>query len=366
MPTVFPKTSDLVFPENSEIVIHRYDLQFKRPAGTSRGVLKHKLSWILELVDQVSGESVGYGECGLLRGLSFDDREDYFDVLEGICKEASASGRIEREDLKDWPSIEFALEILSESWQASNPFDLFPSPFLEGTYGIPINGLIWMGEESYMLEQIGNKIEAGFNCIKIKIGALDWKSEWALLQSIRKEFPAQLEIRVDANGGFSPCNAIYVLHQLHQLNIHSIEQPIRQGQWKAMADLCKNSALPVALDEELIGIVDRERKVEMLEAIAPEYIILKPSFIGGYRGTQEWIELAEERNIAWWITSALESNIGLNAIAQWTALLKNDLAQGLGTGALYTNNVESNLEIKKTRLFSVPDKSWNLAPIYKQ
>ena len=238
------------------------------------------------------------------------------------------------------------------SLEAKQEGVLFPSPFTEGQVPIPINGLIWMGDKDYMQQQIREKLSQGFHCIKMKIGAIDFETEYQLLKNIRQEYaPSDIELRVDANGAFSPLEALEKLKRLADLQIHSIEQPIRAGQYEQMARLCEASPLPIALDEELIGVACPERKKEILQWIRPAYIILKPSLIGGYRGSEEWIDLAEKQGIGWWVTSALEGNVGLSAIAQWTYTLKNPLPQGLGTGSLYTNNFPSSLEVKNGGLW---------------
>jgi len=237
---------------------------------------------------------------------------------------------------------------------------LFYSEFTKGKQSIPINGLVWMGDKEFMKRQIKEKLAAGFSCIKMKIGAIDFETEIDLLKSIRKEFSAtEIELRVDANGGFTPKNALEKLKRLSELEIHSIEQPIKQGQFEEMAMLCEKTPLPIALDEELIGVFSIERKRKIIQTIQPQFIILKPSLVGGFKGSEEWIELANSHNIAWWITSALESNVGLNAIAQWTFTLNNTMPQGLGTGGLYTNNFDSPLEIQKGSLHYNNSKKWN-------
>jgi L-alanine-DL-glutamate epimerase-like enolase superfamily enzyme len=263
------------------------------------------------------------------------------------------------DELYKFPSIQFGLETAFASFESENTFEIFPSEFTQGTDSIPINGLIWMGTESFMKQQIKDKIEAGFYCIKMKIGAIDFQTELQLLNSIRKEFSSKdIELRVDANGAFSPLEALEKLKRLSELDLHSIEQPIKQGQIEAMASLCEKSVLPIALDEELIGVFSKEKKKDLLETIKPQYIILKPSLVGGFSGSKEWIDLAEKQNSGWWITSALESNIGLNAIAQWTYTLKNIMPQGLGTGGLFTNNFDSPLQVKNGTLQYEKNKNW--------
>ena len=247
------------------------------------------------------------------------------------------------------------------SLQAATPFQLFDTPFSRGEKGISINGLIWMGDQAFMKQQIKEKLKNGFSCIKMKIGAIDFASEIALIRSIREEFNSdEIELRVDANGAFSPKGALEKLKQLAHLDIHSIEQPIKQGQWQEMAALCEQTPLPIALDEELIGVFYAEEKNKLLDTIKPQYIILKPSFIGGFRGTDNWIELAEKSGVGWWITSALESNVGLNAIAQYTSTKNSILRQGLGTGSLYANNIPSPLEICEGEIRYTIEKKWNL------
>lgn len=246
-----------------------------------------------------------------------------------------------------------------KSLQAENKFDLFPSEFTQNNQSIPINGLIWMGTEAFMKQQIQEKIEAGFRCIKMKIGAIDFETEYTLLKAIRKEFSAKdIELRVDANGAFSPDEALEKLKRLSELELHSIEQPIKAGQIEVMAKLCKQTPLPIALDEELIGVFKTSEKEVLLKTINPQFIILKPSFVGGFQGSTEWIQFAEKQQIGWWITSALESNVGLNAIAQWTYTLQSNLPQGLGTGSLFTNNFESPLTVKHGSLYYDHNKFW--------
>lgn len=339
----------------------RYSLNFKRPSGTSRGVLTEKETWFLKLEEK---GKVGYGECGILRGLSIDDRPDYEEKLHWLCENIHRNQDELLQDLIEFPSIQFGLETALQSLQAKHPFKLFPSEFTRGKKAIPINGLIWMGEKSFMKEQIHQKLKEGFSCIKLKIGAIDFKAELDLLEFIRKEFPAdQIEIRVDANGAFSAEEALQKLEALSKFELHSIEQPIKQGQLEAMKKLCAATPLPIALDEELIGIFKKSNKEALLQKIRPQYIILKPSLVGGYKGSQEWIDAAENLEIKWWITSALESNIGLNAIAQWTAMKNTNMPQGLGTGSLYTNNIESPLEVMGETLTYQPQKNWDISSL---
>ena len=334
----------------------RHLLEFKRPSGTSRGVLTTKETWFIIITSE---GKTGVGECGLLRSLSIDDRPDYEKKLAWVCENISMGTEALWEQLMDFPSIQFGVEMAFRSLNATSPYLLNPSEFTKGKAAIPINGLVWMGEKSFMKEQILSKIKDGFKCIKLKIGAIDFNSELDLLKFIRSEFSSEeIEIRVDANGAFSPEDALAKLKRLSQFNIHSIEQPIKQGQWEKMAKLCELTPIPIALDEELIGITDVTKKLDLLQTIKPQYIIFKPSLIGGYRGTEEWLNLANEMSIGWWVTSALESNVGLNAISQWTFTKNSPLPQGLGTGGLYTNNFESPLEVKNGTIMYNPEISW--------
>lgn len=335
-----------------------YTLNFKRPSGTSRGVLTQKQTYFLKLSHNAK---VGIGECGLLKGLSIDDRPDYEAKLQWLCENIHLTKEELLLKLVEFPSIQFGLEMALKSLAAEDPFLLNPSKFTSGEASIPINGLIWMGERSFMKDQIEEKLEAGFSCIKLKIGAIDFSSEIDLLSYIRSEYDADtIEIRVDANGAFLPEKALEKLKILNELDLHSIEQPIKAKQWEVMRDLCEASPLPIALDEELIGVFSKSKKETLLKIIKPQYIILKPSLIGGYQGTQDWIELAEENNIGWWLTSALESNVGLNAIAQYTYMLNTNMPQGLGTGSLYTNNIPCPLTLKGDQLQYNPELSWEI------
>lgn len=348
---------------------HQYLLNFKNPSGTSRGILKTKETFFLEIFE---GDNKGIGECALFRGLSYDDVSEYEEKLQWLCENINENSEILKEELKHFPSIWFGYEqAILNLKNGENLY--FPSEFTKGKSSIKINGLIWMGNADFMQTQIEEKLEQGFDCIKLKIG-VDWKSEKEILKKLRQKFPKeQLELRVDANGGFTFEEAKIVLQELADLGIHSIEQPVKAGSWKLeegslksninstdcfpevsgqavprndMAELCANTPTPIALDEELIGVIIFEEKKQLLEKIKPQYIILKPALVGGFSGCDEWISLAENLGIGWWITSALESNIGLNAIAQYTFTKKNKMPQGLGTGALFTNNSESALILK--------------------
>ncbi|TPD71361.1 o-succinylbenzoate synthase [Flavobacterium microcysteis] len=336
----------------------KYILDFKRPSGTSRGVLTQKETWFLILEEN---GKFGIGECGILRTLSADDRPDYEEKLKWVCENIHLGKEKLWEMLLEFPSLQFGVEMAFQSLESETPFLLFPSDFTNGKKNIPINGLVWMGEPAFMKSQIEEKLVEGFHCIKLKIGAIDFEKELELLRLIRENYDAStIEIRVDANGGFTSSEALFKLNQLSEFKIHSIEQPIQKKQHDSMSELCKNAPFPIALDEELIGVFGYAEKEALLQKIKPQYIILKPSLVGGFRGSKEWIELAEKYNIGWWVTSALESNIGLNAIAQWTFLQQNPMPQGLGTGGLYTNNFDCPLEVKNGELVYNPNLEWNI------
>lgn len=331
--------------------IEPYILNFKSPAGTSRGVyLTHKV-WFIRINADESPGRMGIGECAPLPQLSCDDLPNYETILQKECSDFEATGIIDYEALRPYPSILFGLETALRHFEKES-YALWDTPFSRGEKGISINGLIWMGEYKEMAEQIKEKISQGFKCIKIKIGAINFEEEIDLLELIRQRFSSDIiTLRVDANGAFSTDDALSKLKRLSKLGIHSIEQPIKAGQWEEMSLLTSVTPLPIALDEELIGCNTYEEKLNMLKCIKPQYIILKPSLAGGFKGCAEWIKIAGGLKIGWWITSALESNIGLNAIAQWCATLDNPLHHGLGTGMLYTNNVKVPLYIEGEKLF---------------
>ena len=327
-------------------------LHFKQPAGTSRGVYTTRKIWLIHLSD---GQHTGVGECAPLPDLSCDALLDseYASILNKICKDFCQSGDIDYDFLRDYPSMLFGLETALLNLQ--NGDRLFDTAFSRGEVGIPINGLVWMGNHEEMLRRMEEKLEKGFHCIKLKIGAIDFDQELDLIKRIRDRFSFhEVELRVDANGAFPYDEALYKLELLSQYNIHSIEQPIKAGQWAYMAELCRESPLPIALDEELIGINDPAMKRHMLNIIKPRYIILKPSLHGGMMGCREWIDFARDMGIGSWITSALESNIGLNAIAQFASSVYGDhitMPQGLGTGQLFTDNIPMPLEIRNDQLW---------------
>ena len=335
---------------------HKYILNFKRPSGTSRGVMTEKETWFIVL--EQDGKK-GIGECGILRGLSIDDRPDYEEKLQWTCDNIQLEKDQLWEALLEFPSIQFGVEMAFQSLVSESPFLLFPSDFTNGAKSILINGLVWMGEEAFMKQQIEEKLAQGFTCIKLKIGAIDFDKELQILRFIPAHItPAQAEIRVDSYGASNEISALDKLTQLSEFKLHSIEQPIQKNNTDSMAELCKITPFPIALDEELIGVFSLAEKEQLLLKIKPQYIILKPSFIGGFRGTQEWISLAKKHKIGWWVTSALESNIGLNAIAQWTFLQHNLMPQGLGTGALFTNNFDCPLQVLQGQLWYKKELDW--------
>ncbi len=342
----------------------KHVFKFKRPAGTSRGVLRHKTSYYLIAWDSENPDIKGIGECSTIKGLSPDPWDSYEKTLEAICHGPQPVEYWLKSGLDDFPSIRFGLETALLDRQKSGQRMLFPSEFTAGKQGIPINGLIWMGDAGFMQTQIKEKMEAGYRCIKLKIGAIDFEQELDLLRMIRREFgEKELELRVDANGAFAPEEALDKLKRLSEFGLHSIEQPIRQGQWEAMAQLCEQSPVPIALDEELIGLKTNEDIQKMMKFIRPQFFVIKPSLLGGFSKSRIVLEEAGRAGAGWWITSALEGNIGLNAIAQWTFLLENPMPQGLGTGQLFTNNIPSPLTIDKAQLFFNEENKWDLSLI---
>ena len=347
-----------------------HTLQFRFEAGTSRGVLTNKTSYYVRVFDDANSEIVGWGECGPLGGLSLDDLPNFEAILQGVCEEFNQLDLeifawnipiiIEQIISNKWPSIQFGFETALYDYLNGGKRILFPNDFSLREKSLPINGLVWMGSQTAMLQQVEEKIKAGFNTIKLKIGAIDFEQECAILRHIRQHFSArEITLRVDANGAFDAQNVYQKLEELAQFNLHSIEQPIRPRQHELMAELGEKSPIPIALDEELIGRFDYAQKRQLLKTLKPQYVVLKPTLLGGFSQTKEWIESAQRLNIGWWITSALESNIGLNAVAQFTAEFNNPLPQGLGTGQLYENNLESPLEIENGYLRYNQQKKWD-------
>ena len=355
-----------------KIEISERTLHFKQPAGTSRGVYTTRHSYYLTLTSDEMPGVEGVGECATLPDLSCDAKPEYEMTLRQVCQMVEQMGRIPYDMIRAYPSITFGLETafaslfdaarkqglpISVPAGMENLTDLFDSPFGRGEEGITINGLVWMGTYEEMLARLEEKLQAGFHCVKLKIGAIDFFKELDLIKRIRDVYTQQqVELRVDANGGFLPENAMSQLEALAKYDIHSIEQPIKQHQWPKMAQLCRETPLPIALDEELIGVNVRSMKEALLDTIRPQYIILKPSLHGGIYGCNEWIQLANQRGIGSWITSALESNIGLHAIAHYAAKVYGpnvEMPQGLGTGQLFTDNIPMPLEIRGDKLFIV-------------
>lgn len=321
----------------------KYLLSFKKPAVTSRGVLLYKETYLLKIID---GSKVGIGECALFRGLSVDDTPEYETQLQWLCRHITMGEAALKVHFYQYPSIVFGLEQAFLSLRSTTN-RLFENDFTLKGKGIPINGLIWMGSIEDMRSQVEQKIKMGFSTIKIKVGALDFNLELQLLKELRMRYPKeQITFRLDANGAFLPKDALRKLHLLSELSLHSIEQPIAPKYVSKLASLCTESPVPIALDESLIGVFGQSKQRALLEEIRPHYIILKPSLIGGFSGAQSWIAEADRLGIPYWITSALESNVGLSGIAQWTASLHSDMPQGLGTGGLFVPNFPSNLFIK--------------------
>ncbi|WP_075602999.1 enolase C-terminal domain-like protein [Saccharicrinis aurantiacus] len=339
--------------------IKKHTFHFNTPGGTSRGVLHTKDSWYLSIWNNDNSAIVGVGECSILPKLSIDDKPNIEDKLNEVAAQINDYASNYHQSLLEWPAIRFALEMALLDLKNGGKRLIYASPFALQQKPIAINGLIWMGDIGYMKSQLSEKLKQGFSCIKIKVGAINFDDEVNLIKEIRKSFsPNQIEIRVDANGAFSPEDAIRKLQILSELDLHSIEQPIKAGQWTNMAKLCANTPLPIALDEELIGVNTVEEKRQVLETIKPQYIILKPSLVGGFRASEEWVTLAEEFSVNWWATSALEGNIGLNAIAQWTASKNTNMPQGLGTGQVFSNNIDSPLQVEDGALIYNQSLKW--------
>lgn len=335
-------------------------LKFNKPAGTSRGILLTKPSWYIFLYDENNVEREGLGEVSIIPGLSIENEQQIETKLSEIC-DAINAGTYELESpLPAFPAIKFALEMALLDYKSEGSKILFPSAFTNGAKGIKTNGLIWMAPLEEMYRQVEQKLDAGFRCLKMKIGAIAIQQELEILSNLRQKYSSsELEIRVDANGAFLFEEAGGILAKLSELEVHSIEQPIAAGQAKEMASLCESSAIPIALDEELIGMYSFEEKKQLIEQIRPRYLILKPSLLGGFKASAEWITIAAELGVGWWATSALESNIGLNAIAQWLATFDTEMYQGLGLGNLYEENIGSPLELRGERLFYDTNRKWN-------
>lgn len=342
----------------------KYTLRFNKPAGTSRGALRAKTVFFIRLADRRRPERIGIGECAPWPGLSLDDRPDFEERLAGVCERLNRGASPADLELADFPALTFGLEMAWRDRQRGGIQQLFETEFSAGRRPIPIHGLIWMGPPASMLRQVHDKVSQGHTCLKLKVGALDFAAECALLAEIRRHYPPdRIELRLDANGAFSPAVALERLEELAQFHIHAIEQPLEPGQWPALAALCAGSPVKVALDEELIGITSTAQRKEVLAAIKPHYLVLKPALLGGLAAAEEWIRLAEEAGIGWWVNSALESNIGLNALSQWTSSLNPVTIQGLGTGQLYRNNIPSPLKPVRGALVYGPTAGWDVSEI---
>ena len=333
----------------------KYVLHFKRPVRTSRGEYCERPVWYFFLEEN---SITGIGECAPMAGLSSEKPEQVEQLLKEICLRPEFF--IGQPELtRKISSVHVALEMAWHDLRNGGRQQLFSSPFSEGREGIPVNGLIWMGDAGFMQKQAGENLAAGFRCIKLKIGGIDFEQELEILKSIRRKYDGrQIMLRIDANGAFRPEEALEKLNRLAPLQVHSIEQPIATGQWQEMARLCIESPIPVALDEELIGKYTAEEKANLLDTIRPQYLVLKPSLHGGFSACSEWIELAQSRSVSWWVTSYLESNVGLNAIAQWASSKNITGFQGLGTGSLFGNNIASPLEIRGEELWVNPEKTF--------
>lgn len=341
----------------------KYTLNFKKPAGTSRGFLRRKTVWFLRLTDRVNPARVGLGECALWQGLSLDDRPDFEAKLADVCTAINKGASPLGFNLAEFPALAFGLEMALLDWRGGGVRRLFDTPFSRGETSLPTHGLLWMDTAEGVLAQARAKVEAGFSCLKMKIGALDFETECDILAQLRREFPA-VEIRLDANGAFTPHNALNRLKMLAQFNIAAVEQPLKPGQWFEMAALCAQSPIPIALDEELMGHYPATEKNRLLETIRPHRIVLKPALLGGFSAAEDWITLAGTLDIDWWINSALESNIGLNALCQWVSAIDPATVHGLGTGQLYANNVPSPLKLNGAGLKLDPNSAWETKEIF--
>ena len=339
-----------------------HPLNFHRPAGTSRGILHQKECWFVKLTNEAG--LTGVGEVSFIPGLSLEDPDEIEIQLDHVCKLISRGEMDPAQELPSLPGIRFALEGAMRDLEQGGERLLFDSDFSKGKAGILVNGLIWMGDRAFMKKQVRDKLDQGFRILKLKVGALDLNEELELLTWIRSEYGAgDLEIRLDANGAWSPVEAQVRMARFARFGIHSIEQPIGPGQIEAMSALCKDPSIPVALDEDLIGITRMEERRLLINQIRPSYLIIKPGLLGGFSLAEQWIDLAESVGAAWWITSALESSIGLSAISQWTYQLGVSMPQGLGTGMLYTNNIQSPLHMEGNQLWYRPERGWDLQSI---
>lgn len=335
-----------------------YRLNLRFEARTSRATMHHKDTWFIRIFDDSEPDTFGIGECALFRGLSADDCSDYELRLARVCRDIVSL--TDPEDI-GMSSIAFGVETALQNLRNAVPGIVYPGKWAGGESSITINGLVWMGSAELMMQRLSRKLDQGFKCIKLKIGGIDFQRELELLDFVRSAWPAEkVQLRLDANGAFSTRDALHKLERLAYYDIHSIEQPVKPGQPQAMREICRNSPIPVALDEELIGSRKYDAQARMLDAIMPQYVILKPSLCGGFQASNRWIALARQRDIGWWATSAMESDIGLNAIAQWVSCFSPQLPQGLGTGELYDNNITSPVRLRGDRLSYDPQASWHL------
>jgi O-succinylbenzoate synthase len=357
-----------------KIVFQPHTLRFHKEAGTSRGVLTQKTSWIVRVSDEEQPGVEGIGECGPLPGLSVDDRPDFEMQLASVCEIFNELDLevfpfnlgiiLDQLVPQNLPSVRFGIEMALLDFMNGGERVYFDNAFTRGEKGISMNGLVWMGSYENMMSQVEEKLDQGYTTLKMKVGAIDFDQECRILDTVRSRYSArEITLRVDANGAFKNDDAMEKLQRLSKFELHSIEQPIRAGQTACMAELCETSPVPIALDEELIGISDYREKFSLLKTIQPAYVILKPTLLGGFRHTKEWIEISNRLNIPWWITSALESNIGLSAIAQFTGSFDNKLPQGLGTGQLYANNFASPLATKSGYLFNKKEAAWDFSEL---
>jgi O-succinylbenzoate synthase len=338
------------------------EYRFQRPATTSRGTFQSKKVHFIVLYHTDDPNIAGIGECSLFQGLSYDDVKGFAGKLNQTVERINQGDYYADSSLLEWPSLNFALETAWKDLRANGSKILYPSGFTEGKDALEINGLVWMASKEDMIRQIRQKLNDGFTCLKLKIGGLDINEELDILRFIREYGnPEELEIRVDANGAFKPKEALEIAKMLSEFDLHSIEQPIAAGHPDEMSKLCELSPVPIALDEELIGKIGMADKRKLLDTIKPQYIVLKPGLLGGLAACGDWINLAHEKEIRWWVTSSLETNIGLNAIAQWTYTLKNQIYHGLSTGSIYTNNIRSPLYLHGERLHYDPERKWDLS-----
>ncbi|GCD76701.1 o-succinylbenzoate synthase [Thermaurantimonas aggregans] len=336
-----------------------HTLKFKFEARTSRGSMTERHVWYIVLEEE---GFYGIGEAAPIPGLSIDDMTKWDAKLRWLEEHINDDPKKIKTSLKNFPALYFGFEMAMHSLDCDHPMMLYPSVFTTGRAGIPINGLVWMNDAAHMQAQIDELLEQGFTVLKMKVGALDWKEEFKIIKELRKKYDnTEVQLRLDANGAWQPEEALEKLNKLSEYEIHSIEQPIKPGQWEQMAHLCAESPIPIALDEELIGISDLKQKKDLIKTISPDYLIIKPTLLGGFKSSEEWIKLAKENGIDWWVTSALESNIGLNAISQWVVTQIPRLPQGLGTGMLYENNIYSPLEVRKGKLIINTAKSWDVS-----